>query len=248
MKKIMMTALAASLVASSAVAQRFSPYDYVGLEPDNGFSFMMLGGMTVSNFRMNDVVTNGMDPKVGFDLGVRAEYMLPQCGGVFINGGLEYKMKGARERIPAAIDDMTGLDATWIARPMYLTLPIHVGFRYDILDDFGVYADFGPYFAVGTNGKTRMKFDDFSSDVVHRFFRNDSDPNFYEVQRWDFGLGFRLGTEYARHYNFQLACDWGITNMLTQEQQHKLVSIPGLGLKSPALKNFNASLVFAYRF
>lgn len=245
---MMMTALAASLVASSAVAQRFSPYDYVGLEPDNGFSFMMLGGMTVSNFRMNDVVNNGMDPKVGFDLGVRAEYVLPQCGGVFINGGVEYKMKGARERIPGAIDDMVGLDATWVARPMYLTIPIHVGYRYDVLEELGLYADFGPYFAVGTNGKTRLKFDDFSADDVHQFFRNESNPNFLDVQRWDFGLGFRLGTEYAHHYNFQLACDWGITNMLTQEQQHTLVSTPGLGLKNPVVKNFSTSLVFAYRF
>lgn len=247
MKQLMITAFAGLLLAGQASAQRFNPYDYVGVEPDNGFSVMLLGGMTVSNFKMNDLGAADMSPKVGFDLGLRAEYMLPQCGGVFINGGLEYKMKGARKRVGGTIGDMLGLGATWVSRPMYVSAPIHVGYRYDVLDDLGLYADFGPYFAVGTNGKTRLMFDDFSSDDVHDVFRNENDPHFYEVQRWDFGLGFRVGAEYARHYNFQVGCDWGITDMLTQEQKHVIVVANPLS-KNPTLRNFNASLIFAYRF
>lgn len=238
MKKTMILALAAFALCGSAQAQYY--------EADNGFSVMGLFGMTISNLKMNDMPDDGMDPKVGFTVGMRAEYVLPECRGVFVNAGLEYTMKGARQRVPGVIDDMVGLGATGIARPMYLQLPIHVGYRYDVLEDLGVYADFGPYFAVGTNGKYRLKFDNFATDVAENFFNSDKAP--YEIQRWDFGLGFRLGAEYAHHYNFQLGCDWGVTDMLTQAQKHGLVMDSGLGIKAPALHNFNASLTFAYRF
>lgn len=238
MKKTMIMALAAFTLCGSAQAQYY--------ESDNGFSVMGVFGMTVSNLRMGDMPGEGMDPKAGFTVGVRAEYLLPECGGVFLNGGLEYTMKGARERVAVDIDDMMDLGATGIARPMYVQLPVHVGYRYNVLDDLGVYADFGPYFAVGTNGKYRVKYDNFQSDFTTSFFGNDT--NYMELQRWDFGLGFRVGAEYARHYNFQLGCDWGITDMLTQEQKHAYVTDELLGLKSPSVRNFNASLTFGYRF
>lgn len=238
MKKTMIMALAAFAMCGSAQAQYY--------EADSGFSVMGLFGMTVSNLRMSDMPGDDMDPKAGFTVGMRAEYMLPECRGVFVNAGLEYTMKGARERIATTIDDMAGLGATGIARPMYVQLPIHVGYRYDVLEDLGVYADFGPYFAVGTNGKYRVKYDNFQGDFTASFFGNGD--NYMELQRWDFGLGFRLGVEYARHYNFQLGCDWGITDMLTQEQKHIFVTNPLLGIKAPAVRNFNAALTFAYRF
>lgn len=240
MKKTMIMALAAFVMCGSARAQYY--------EADSGLSVMGLFGMTVSNLHMNDMPGDGMDPKAGFTVGMRAEYMLPECRGVFVNAGLEYTMKGARERVSATIDDMVGVGATGIARPMYVQLPIHVGYRYDLLEDLGVYADFGPYFAVGTNGKYRIKYDNFASDLTQNFFNSGETPYNYEMQRWDFGLGFRLGAEYARHYNFQVGCDWGITDMLTQEQKHGLVTNPLLGIKAPAVRNFNAALTFAYRF
>lgn len=241
MKKTILTALTAALVGTSAQAQNFMYY-----EADSGLSVMGVFGMTVSNLRMDDMAMEAMDPKAGFTVGARLEYLLPECRGVFVNGGLEYTMKGARERIFTTIDDMNGLGATAIARSMYVQLPVHVGYRYDVMDVLGVYADFGPYFAVGTNGKYRVKYDNFQSDYTTPFFGNGDD--YLELQRWDFGLGFRVGAEYASHYNFQVACDWGITDMLTQEQKHTLVSNPLLGLKNPSMRNFNAALTFGYRF
>lgn len=240
MKKTILTALAAAFMATSAQAQNFMYY-----ETDNGLSVLGVFGMTVSNLRMDDMHLQDMNPKAGFTLGARVEYLLPECRGVFVNGGLEYTMKGARERIFAAIGDMN-VGATGIARSMYVQLPIHAGYRYDVMDNLGVYADFGPYFAVGTNGKYRVKYDNFQSDYTTPFFGNDDE--YMELQRWDFGLGFRVGAEYARHYNFQVACDWGITDMLTQNQKHLLVSNPLLGIKNPSVRNFNAALTFGYRF
>lgn len=250
MKTTIVTALAALATAGSVQAQRFNPnpYDYIGLEPDNGFSVMLLGGMTVSNINTNDADLDDLGPKAGFQVGFRCEYLLPECYGVFVNGGLEYSMKGARGRFLTMVDDMNGIGTDRVVRTMYVTLPVHVGYRYDVMDNLGLYADFGPYFGIGTNGKHRLIFDNFASDLTAGVFNNDDNPIFPEIQRWDFGLGFRLGAEYARHYNFQFGCDWGITNMLTQEAKHLIYEANPQMNHNPALRNFNATLTFGYRF
>lgn len=234
MKKTLITALAA--FALTAHAQGFDSFDY-----DKGISIIGQFGMNISNYRMNQTPLPSMNPKAGFNVGIHAEYLLPECRGVYLNAGLEYNMKGAKNRVESSL-----INYTAIARPYYVQIPIHVGFRYNVLEDVGVYADFGPYFALGTNGKYILKFDDFSEDQSVALFNNDSNENFYDMQRTDFGLGFRIGAEYADHYNFIFSCDWGLTDMLTQEQKHALVALPGID--KPYIKNFAAGLTFGYRF
>lgn len=238
MKKTFITALMA-IAAMSGFAQSLS----FGSSTPEGLSVVGQFGMNISNFRMNEVPWGDMDGKVGFNMGVHAEYMLPECYGLYLNGGLEYSMKGAKDRIEAGPGGVVG--ATFISRPMYLSVPIHVGYRYDFMEDLGAYADFGPYFALGTNGKNIIKMDDFSEDVRSNFFYSD-DNGFYKTQRTEFGLGFRLGAEYAHHYNLIFSCDWGITDMLTQSQKHTLVTLTGA--KNPYIKNFAAGVTFGYRF
>lgn len=237
MKKTLITALMA-LAATTGFAQNLS----FGSSSPEGLSVVGQFGMNISNFRMNEIPWGNMDPKAGFNFGIHAEYMLPECYGLYLNAGVEYSMKGAKDRLEA---EPGGIGATFVSRPMYLSVPIHVGYRYDVLEELGVYADFGPYFALGTNGKNVVKMDDYSEDVSTKFFLND-DSGFYKLQRPEFGLGFRIGAEYAQHYNLIVSCDWGITDMLTQSQKHDLVSTTGF--KNPYMKNFAAGITFGYRF
>ena len=233
MKKLLTLALAAIMCAGSAKA-----LDYV---PEPGFTFQGFFGMNISNFRYTDSAADCLtDPKAGFNIGVRGEYMLPSCYGVFVNLGVGYTMKGAK------LDDVVGLegrDVTVKYRPYYIEIPLHVGYRYNVLENLGVYADFGPYFAIGTNGKFRTKFDDFSDDVTESIFKKEDGMRSYK--RFDCGLGFRVGAEYAKHYNFILGFDWGLTDMYTQDMKHYLHQE---GATDAACKNFCASLTFGYRF
>lgn len=248
MKTIMTTALAAMLGLGSANAQGFSPNAMLGLEEDNGLSFQLVGGMTVTNLRTHDIPWGNLNPKAGFTVGLRGEYLLPECYGVFVGAGVDYVMKGARDRVETLIGDIAGVGTDFVARSMYVSVPVHVGYRYDLLDALGLYADFGPYFSVGTNGRTRLQYDDYSGDHTQPFFNKEKSDIFYDIQRWDFGLGFRLGAEYAKHYNFVFACDWGITDMLTQSQKHAIVTNSNSAYRKPTMHNFAASLCFAYRF
>lgn len=237
MKKIFALALAAIMCASSAKA-----LEYI---PESGFTVQGLFGMNISNFRHPDAAFDGLtDPKAGFNLGVRGEYMLPSCYGVFVNLGVNYTMKGAKMDVAASLPD--DYSCTVKFRPCYIEIPLHVGYRFNVLDNLGVFADFGPYFAIGVNGKEKTEFDgDAVEDYSKKFFRN-SKMILGEIQRYDFGLGFRVGAEYANHHSLNFSFDWGLTDMYRDSYRREFFKENGFELGK--LKNFNAGITYGYRF
>lgn len=237
MKKIFALALAAIMCASSAKALEYIP------EP--GFTVQGLFGMNISNFRQPNSLVDGLtDPKAGFNLGVRGEYMLPSCYGVFVNLGVNYTMKGAKMDVPASLPD--DYSCTVKFRPCYIEIPLHVGYRFNVLDNLGIFADFGPYFAIGVNGKEKFEFDvDAVEDYSKKFFRN-SKMILGEIQRYDFGLGFRVGAEYANHHSLNFSFDWGLTDMYRDSYRREFFKKNGFELGK--LKNFNAGITYGYRF
>ena len=237
MKKIFALALAAIMCASSAKA-----LEYI---PESGFTVQGLFGMNISNFRQpNSLVDALTDPKAGFNLGVRGEYMLPSCYGVFVNLGVNYTMKGAKMDVAASLPD--DYSCTVKFRPCYIEIPLHVGYRFNVLDNLGVFADFGPYFAIGVNGKEKTEFEgDAVEDYSKKFFRN-SKMILGEIQRYDFGLGFRVGAEYANHHSLNFSFDWGLTDMYRDSYRREFFKENGYELGK--LKNFNAGITYGYRF
>lgn len=173
MKKFLLACIALFIWAGSTKA-----IDYV---PESGFTNEAHVGMSIGSFR-------GIDcgPKVGMTFGWKGEYMLPGAMGTFVNFGLDVTQKGAK------FDTPTG-DIKQNA--FYLSLPLHVGYRYNILEDLGVYADFGPYFAAG-----------FASN--NGWFGKDE----YDARRFDIGLGCRVGAEYNNHLSLTFGFDWGMAD------------------------------------
>lgn len=237
MKKIFALALAAIMCASSAKA-----LEYI---PESGFTVQGLFGMNISNFRQPNSLVDGLtDPKAGFNLGVRGEYMLPSCYGVFVNLGVNYTMKGAKMDVAASLPD--DYSCTVKYRPCYIEIPLHVGYRFNVLDNLGVFADFGPYFAIGVNGKEKTEFEgDAVEDYSKKFFRNSKMIQ-GEIQRYDFGLGFRVGAEYANHHSLNFSFDWGLTDMYRDSYRREFFKENGYELGK--LKNFNAGITYGYRF
>lgn len=236
MKKIFTLIVAMVAMTSSAMA-----FDN---EPEEGLTCQTLFGLNLSNFRGTEASI-----KPGFNLGVRGEYMLPGCHGVFVNAGLNYTMKGAKNdfNIPNITTPTAGnITGTLKARACYVEIPVHVGYRYNFTNDFGVYTDFGPYFAIGINGKNITDYyDDAMDDVKSRFFRKD-DGNFGDIQRFDFGLGFRVGAEYINHHSLTFGCDWGITDMYTGD--YRKIYKQTYNVAVDPMKNFNMSITYGYRF
>ena len=153
-------------------------------------------------------------------------------------------MKGAKMDVPATLPD--DYSCTVKFRPCYIEIPLHVGYRFNVLDNLGVFADFGPYFAIGVNGKEKFEFDgDAVEDRSTKFFRN-SKMDLGEIQRYDFGLGFRVGAEYANHHSLNFSFDWGLTDMYRDSYRREFFEKNGFELGK--LKNFNAGITYGYRF
>ena len=170
--------------------------------------------------------------------------MLPSCYGVFVNLGVNYTMKGAKMDVAASLPD--DYSCTVKFRPCYIEIPLHVGYRFNVLDNLGIFADFGPYFAIGVNGKEKFEFDgDAVEDRSTKFFRN-SKMDLGEIQRYDFGLGFRVGAEYANHHSLNFSFDWGLTDMYRDSYRREFFKENGYELGK--LKNFNAGITYGYRF
>ncbi len=236
MKKIFFAAVAL-LFSANAMA--------LDNEPEEGVTTVAYLGMNVTNIR-----NSHMDPKVGGVFGVKFDYVLPHAHGTYITAGLDWTMKGSKMDLLYGTAENEGVDATNKYRLHYIELPVRVGFRYNLDKQLGFYGEFGPYFAVGVGGKSVLDIDKDGNiwtqkedEASYKLFKSSTTlPNF---QRWDCGLGFRLGAEYNQHYNVTLGCDWGVTDMYRNKYRDAEAD---KGFPLNKVKNFNFTIAFGYRF
>lgn len=233
MRKVILAVLALMMTVGAKAL------DY---EPRQGATFMGFLGMNVSSIRN----LPEFGSKVGGTAGMKMDYILPNAHGTYLSTGLDWTMKGGKLDL-VAMDGFDEAPATLTESMHYMEIPVRVGFRYNILRNVGVYGEVGPYFAIGVGGKNRLDVDadgagwraieDAGSWAVFK-----DNVNRFNVQRWDCGLGFRVGGEYNNHYNLMLGCDWGFTDMLRTNFRDAHVG------DYDKLKNFQFTLAFGYRF
>ena len=243
MKKILFTVVALAMCASNAKAFEF---DY---EPEEGFTFMGLFGMNVSKLQ-----NPPYHAKVGAMMGARVDYMLPGAHGTYVTGGLDWTMKGGKLSHFALVEVGSGAkDATSKYALHYFEIPIRVGFRYNVMDELGLYAEVGPYFAIGVGGKHKMSIDGDGTAVreaedenTFKAFKKTLNVDKQYFQRWDAGIGFRVGAEYNQHYNLMVGCDWGLADIYRDNLRDAYFE--KYGERLPKVHNFNFSITFGYRF
>ncbi|MCD8302306.1 MAG: PorT family protein [Prevotellaceae bacterium] len=259
MKKLFLAAMLLSCAASAMAIEN---------EPEEGFSWQAVLGMNISKIHGNFQFSNGYgdigpfsaDGRVGIDIGLRGEYVLPGAHGTYVSAGVEWSQKGAKQKImmpyynsdPENPVDRT-FPGTYKVTSHYFYIPIHIGFRYNITEDWGVFAEVGPYFAIGTAGKTRFDADEEGTapklvEFKDKTFKKN-DLNYRAnggLQRFDTGVGFRVGTEVMNHYSINLDCDWGLTDMLRGDYRDQYAD--KFEPNADKLRNFCISVTLGYRF
>ncbi len=170
----------------------------MGIHAHEELKWGAMAGMNSSDFS-----TDGLDSKVGFHVGIKAEKDLPQIAqGVYLDMAALLSLKGAQ---------INGNDASLKFNPYYLEIPIHMGYKYAINDNFAIFGNFGPYFAVGLFGK--MKATGYLIDEVEGLTSiHDSAKVFGSnaMKRFDFGLGLKAGVEFFQKYQVSIGYDWGL--------------------------------------
>ena len=236
-----------ALVMCAGNAQAFE------YEPEEGLTWMGLFGMNISALQ-----NHPYNSKAGAMMGIRADYMLPSAHGAYITGGLDWTMKGGKMSLLADLgnEQIQVKDATAKYNLHYLEIPIRVGFRYNVTEELGFYGEVGPYFAIGVGGRHKMRIDGDGADVreaedefTFKAFKNSFDteyPDKQTFQRWDAGIGFRIGAEYNEHYNLLFGCDWGLTDMYRDNLRDEYFE--KFNTRLPKVHNFNISITVGYRF
>lgn len=245
MKKYFLLVIALAMCAGNAKA--------LDNEPEEGFTFMGLFGMNISKLQ-----NHPYNAKAGAMMGARADYVLPSAHGTYVTAGLDWTMKGGKTSdgclYPSAPGEEEDITGTHKYALHYFEVPIRVGFRYNFSDEFGVYGEVGPYFAVGVGGKHKCSIGDGAEisaiEDAHTFkaFRNSYNPEYLNnqtFQRWDSGIGFRIGAEYNQHYNLMIGCDWGLADIYRNNLRNAYKDATGKSL--PSVHNFNFSFTFGYR-
>ena len=246
MKKIVFIALAMAMFAGNAKALEF--------EPAEGFTYMGLFGLNLSKLQ-----NSGYGTKAGAMMGARVDYVLPKAHGTYVTAGLDWTMKGGKVSLGdlglVFLSDLgeRPIDGTAKYALHYFEVPIRVGFRYNPIEELGFYGEVGPYFAIGVGGKHKCSLDgdgfevrEFEDAYTYKAFKNNTDLERETFQRWDAGIGFRVGAEYNQHYNLMFGCDWGLTDMFRDNLRDAYWEVAEGRL--PKVHNFNFSITFGYRF
>ena len=240
MKKFFIAAIALVMCAGNAKA--------LDNEPEEGFTFMGIFGMNISKLQNHDY-----NAKLGATMGGRVDYVLPSAHGTYVTAGVDWTMKGGKTTIDDGVfvngDDV---DVTYKYNLHYFEIPIRVGFRYNLLENLGFFGEIGPYFAVGVGGKHKASVDEDGGAAnaiedlnTYKAFKNYGYP-IESFQRWDAGIGFRVGVEYNQHYNLMFGCDWGLADIYRDSLRDDYYQATGARL--PKVKNFNFSITVGYRF
>lgn len=161
------------------------------------------------------------DSKSGFHVGVKGELGLPQVTkGMYADFGLMLSSHGWKQ--PAYYYNADYVGATggnqlaqysrWDCTPYYLSIPIHLGYKFSIGRHVGLFVNAGPYFNIGLFGKTKETVTpDGGKSTEHA--RVDNVFSDKVMERFDWGVGFRIGIEVARHIQIAVGYDWGLKNV-----------------------------------
>ncbi|MFV0326418.1 MAG: outer membrane beta-barrel protein, partial [Bacteroides xylanisolvens] len=119
----------------------------VSIKAQDNLKWGVMAGMNVSKYTIT-----GFDSRIGFHAGVKAELGLSQApngGGAYMDFAALLTLKGAK------VDG--GSLASITFNPYYLEVPVRVGYKYAVNDDFSLFGSVGPYIAVGLFGKAKAK-------------------------------------------------------------------------------------------
>ena len=175
MKKLFLT-LAVACLGLTASAQE-----------KGDIRFGVVAGMNVSN-----ITDMEMDSRIGFHVGVKAEYNLSE--NLYGNAGVIFSQKG--NKYSEGDDEITN-------NPGYIEVPINFGYRYKISDGVSVFGETGPYLAYGICGKTKVEYEGDEAKVD--FFEDG-------VNKFDFGWGVKVGVEAAK-FQISVGYEYGITKV-----------------------------------
>jgi len=147
-----------------------------------------------------------MKSRIGFHAGVKAEFNFNSIAeGIYLDAAALISLKGGK------FDWGDGESSKY--NPYYLEVPIRIGYKYAVNDKFSILGNCGPYIGYGIMGKV----EEVSDGVTHRY---DIFSNY--LNRFDYGLGFRVGVELKQKIQVTAGYDFGLGDSSEKMQNKNL--------------------------
>ncbi len=128
---------------------------------------------------------------IGYQLGAIADYNFSE--NFYLGSGLNLQNKGVKDALDGLIDGY--LAGT------YLTLPIHVGYRFNLSDASYLHVQAGPQLACGLFGSEIEWEEGETSDYFDEGWAN----------RFELGVGAKVGVEFKKKWQINLGVNYGVT-------------------------------------
>ncbi|MBC35968.1 MAG: hypothetical protein CL663_08020 [Bacteroidetes bacterium] len=162
--------------------------------------FGLVGGINISNYS-SPIITS----KTGLHFGGVLQINMPKVNdAMFTELSLILSSKGGKS-------DWGGAGKVTF-NPLYLELPIRMGYKYSISRDVKIIGKAGPYFAIGISGKST------ATDSLPSWWTNNEDQDLFSgdnpiFKRFDAGIGLGVGVEIHNNVQIFISNDWGITRV-----------------------------------
>lgn len=164
------------------------------------FKFGVSGGMNLNSITNNE-------NKIGYNVGVKGEYFFKDDKGLYLDMGIMLTNKNWET--PYYYNNGDKSATKWSANPHYLNIPIHIGYMMSVSKKFSVFVNAGPYLGLGLFGKYNMTSSNKNTTVADNIFED-------YLKRFDYGIGGKIGVEYAKHIQLSAGYDWGLKNLKTK--------------------------------
>lgn len=204
---------------------------------DSPARFGIKGGVNLSDFSGD---LKDTESRLGFNVGITLDYAF--TSDIYLMTGLELTTKGVKAEFSKSeqVTDLVTEKTIVKMSPMYLQLPVHVGYKLNIADNTKLVFHAGPYMAYGIGGKAKYEVRTTSSEGI-------SDESYKEnffgkngaAKRFDFGLGLGVGVEFGK-IGVGLGHDFGLLNIAKNYKGSE-----GTNLK---MRNTNGYLTVGYKF
>lgn len=151
------------------------------------------------------------EPNHGFMVGVTAGYTFPQ--NLVLESGLSYQRKGGTLSGDMLVNGLRLLD---IDKMDYLHLPVTVGYRIRLADDWALTPKVGAYMAVGLQAKGKVAASDPFGQLVlgtsDLFKDSQLRVDYRPFDRFDGGLQFGLDLSF-RKFRLGVGYQLGLAHM-----------------------------------
>jgi len=175
-----------------------------------GTSFGLRGGVNFQNINGKDENGDKLENDIltGFNLGINAE--IPVGIDFYFQPGLLYTIKGAKSE-----DVILGQTINGKVKISYIELPLNFLYK-PMLGKGHLLLGFGPYVALGVNGKVTYEGggSSLSSDIKfkNKVMNTDSDDVVY-FRPLEAGANLLAGYEFGNRVSFQLNTQLGLTKI-----------------------------------